>query len=299
MNTKLHLKPQFVDVVMNDPYRIHVKKSDCQYLESIFHFHDNNIYELVWIKESFGKRIIGDHVDEFTTDDLVLMAPKLPHKWINDNLFYEPGSTLRAKTIVIHFNGNLLLSTFGSSESRNDIEQLLKNAKRGIRLTGQDSRKVRTIIRRLDHSQGLKRGIKLLQIMDIFSRSEEYELLASPAYKVSLRAKESKRMNDVYDHIFKHFQMEITLDEVAAIAHMTPNAFCRFFKTHSNYSFVDFLNSIRINHACKLLGNPDVSVTGVCFQSGFNNTANFNKCFKKKIGKTPIQYRVNLQELAK
>lgn len=234
MDTNLRLKPQFVDVVMDDQYRLHVKKSDCPYLESIFHFHDNNVYELVWIKESFGKRIIGDHVDEFAAGDVVLIGPNLPHKWINDNQFYEPGSTLRAKTTVIHFNGSILLSTFGSSESRTDIEQLLKSAKRGIRLFGQDNRKVRLIIRRLDNEQGLKKGIRLLQITDIFSQSKDYELLAGPTYKVSLGAKESKRMNDVYDYIFKRFQTTITLDEVATIAHMTPNAFCRFFKTHSN-----------------------------------------------------------------
>ena len=299
MSSNLHLKPQFVDVVMGDQYRIYVKKSDCSYLESIFHFHDNNVFELVWVKESFGKRIIGDHVDEFVAGDVVLIGPNLPHKWINDNLFYEPNSTLRAKTTVIHFNGSILLSTFGSSESRNEIEQLLKNAKHGIRLLGQDNRKVQMIIRRLDNEQGLKKGIMLLQIIDIFSQSKDYELLASSAYKISLGAKESKRMNDIYDYIFKRFQTIITLNDVAAIAHMTPNAFCRFFKTHSNFTFVNFLNEIRINHACTMLGNPNISVTDVCFQSGFNNTANFNKCFKKKTGKTPMQYRVDLQKLAK
>jgi len=299
MDTNIRLKPQFVDVVMGEQYRIHVKESDCPYLESIFHFHDNNIYELVWVRESFGKRIIGDHVDKFTADDIVLIGPNLPHKWINDNQFYEPDSKLRAKTTVVHFNGNILLNIFGSLESRGNIEQLFKNATRGIHLTGQDNRKVKMIIRRLNNEQGLKKGIKLLQIMEIFSQSKEYELLASPAYKVFFRAEESKRMNDVYDYIFKRFQTKITLNEVSAIAHMSPNAFCRFFKTNTTFSLVDFLNNVRINHACTLLGNPDISITEVCFQSGFNNTSHFNKCFKKKNGITPIEYRINLQELAK
>ena len=114
----------------------------------------------------------------------------LPHKRINDNRFYKHDNMLRAKTTVIHFNGSILLSTFGSSESGGDIEQLLNHARRGIR-------KLQMIIRRLDNEQGLKKGIRQLQIMDIFSHSRDYELLASPTYKVSLGAKESKRMNDV------------------------------------------------------------------------------------------------------
>ena len=65
---------------------------------------------------------------------------------------------------------------------------------------------------------------------------------------------------------------------------MTQTAFCRFFKSKTQKSFVQFLNEIRIGHACKLVLNETYSIADVCYESGFNNFPSFNKFFKTFTG---------------
>ena len=88
--------------------------------------------------------------------------------------------------------------------------------------------------------------------------------------------------------IIKHDEVH----DVAYIANMTPNAFCRYFKQRTNKTFVNFLIDIRIGNACKLLAkNNDLSITEISYKSGFNNLANFNRKFRAMKGITPSEFR--------
>jgi AraC-like DNA-binding protein len=88
-----------------------------------------------------------------------------------------------------------------------------------------------------------------------------------------------------------HYESPLTLEDVAAQAHMTPQAFCRYFKKHTRHTFVSFLNQVRINEACKKLtdGSYD-SVSTVAYNCGFNSITNFNRVFKSVTGKSPRDY---------
>ncbi|MBS1567470.1 MAG: helix-turn-helix transcriptional regulator, partial [Bacteroidetes bacterium] len=77
----------------------------------------------------------------------------------------------------------------------------------------------------------------------------------------------------------------------AAMANLTVEAFCKYFKTRTRKTYINFLNEIRINNACRLLSASEEPVTGICFASGFNNLSHFNRLFKKNNGMTPLEYR--------
>ncbi|MEO9003498.1 MAG: AraC family transcriptional regulator, partial [Ginsengibacter sp.] len=89
----------------------------------------------------------------------------------------------------------------------------------------------------------------------------------------------------------QNFTDVITLPQIAAVANLTPPAFCNFFKKKTQKSFSEFLNELRIGHACKLLQNLELSIADVCFKSGYQNMTNFNSFFKRITSKTPSQYR--------
>lgn len=89
---------------------------------------------------------------------------------------------------------------------------------------------------------------------------------------------------------------DISMPEMANLCHMTPQSFCRFFKTRTKSTFVDFLNDIRISHARKLLMESDEqTIAEVAYLCGYKNLSNFNKLFKNKTGVTPKEYKKNLQ----
>ncbi len=80
----------------------------------------------------------------------------------------------------------------------------------------------------------------------------------------------------------KNIENEVSLQEVADIASLSKNAFCRYFKQRTNKTFFEFLIEIRIEKACGLLIKyPDLSVTEIAELCGFKNISNFNRKFKE------------------
>ncbi|MEP1954955.1 MAG: AraC family transcriptional regulator, partial [Algoriphagus sp.] len=107
---------------------------------------------------------------------------------------------------------------------------------------------------------------------------------------------EKDKMGDILDYILKNFKEKITLQEVSSMANMSESSFSRYFKSRVNKSFSDFLGDVRISNARKLLQDEDLNISQVCFESGFPTLSNFNKQFKDRIGKTPLNYKKEYNE---
>lgn len=283
------MKAQFIEVPSLGGKNVHLKNVSEAYLSSPLHFHD--LCELVFIKESHGTRIVGDHIQEFQQHDLVLIGPNLPHIWYNDPVFYEPGSVLRAEAIVVYFPEELLASFLDDEQYVLSIKSFMIRASHGIRFYGDTALKVGRQLEEISNSSGLPRLANLLLICDNLLHSETWEMLSSPGYQFRLNQSDTKRVNNIYVYVMQNFKEEIFLTDVAAIANLTPAAFCRFFKKHTGKSFSGFVNELRIAHACKLLYNLELSISAICFESGFQNMTNFNKFFRRIKNCSPSQYR--------
>lgn len=283
------MKPQLIDIPFENKRTIQVKKVDAFYLSNPLHFH--HLCELVWIEQSFGKRIIGDHVDNFSDGDLVMMSPDLPHIWQNDAIYLRRKKGYRAKATVIYFPPDILSNLSDEPSVIQPTQDLIRKASRGLKFFGDTHVKVTALLREIGDSSGLKKILCFLNIVEILSHSTEYDLLASISYKNAYGAKDTDRINIVYQFVMHNFHRSISLEEIAGIISMSPSAFSRFFKSRTQKSFVQFLNEIRIGHACKLLQNLDYSISDVCYECGYNNLTNFNKFFKGLKKKTPSEYR--------
>ena len=84
---------------------------------------------------------------------------------------------------------------------------------------------------------------------------------------------------------------DISLEEIAKVANLSPTAFCRLFKQRTNRHFVEYLNEVRISNACKFLLETSLNVSEIAFQCGYKTLSNFNKIFKKTTGLAPKEYR--------
>src|SRR5690606_14283265 len=82
-----NMKPQLInlDFIMKGDFMM--KEITAPYFVNIHHFHDD--YELVYVVESSGKRIIGNSIGNFKKQDMVLVSPSLPHAWFNDREYYD------------------------------------------------------------------------------------------------------------------------------------------------------------------------------------------------------------------
>lgn len=286
------MKARIIDSGINEEKSIRIKKIDQFFLNSPFHFH--NTCEIVLVEQSFGKRIVGDNIEDFLEGDLVFMAPNLPHIWQNDAIFFLKKKEYRVKATVVYFSPSLLLQLAENKESKKRIQLFLEEASRGLLYNGDTRKKVQKLLIAISNKETFEMASVFFEVLHLLFNSTEYNCLASKGFKHSYTSKDVGRLNDVYQFIFNNFKRNITLREVASGANMSITAFCRYFKNHTQKSLIHFINEIRIEHACKLLRDTNYSISGVCYESGYNNTVHFNKWFKSITHRTPSEYRRDL-----
>ena len=93
------------------------------------------------------------------------------------------------------------------------------------------------------------------------------------------------------EYIKNNLDKALNRDKVARICNMSPGYFSRIFRDRTGFTFSHLLNKFRVEHACSLLDETNLSVYEIAFQSGFNDQSYFNKVFKKYRGRTPSEYR--------
>ena len=129
------------------------------------------------------------------------------------------------------------------------------------------------------------------------NRTNELGLESEYLHQLTSWFKKSGRINIVFNHVRNNFKEEVTLPEIANKAGMTVPSFCRYFKKITNKTFIQFVNEYRLVHASKLLAEQPMSITDVCFESGFNNFSHFNKSFKAFTGQNPSEFRNRLKKV--
>jgi AraC-like DNA-binding protein len=254
-----------------------------------WHYHTH--LEFVLINKSTGKRMVGDHIGYFGENDLVFMGTLLPHVWVNDPIYLNRQAKEQADALVLHFTEDFLGEEFINIPEMDNLRKVLKLADRGMALRGKTREKINELIRKMPEMSGLQRLSSLLLIFDIMSTTTEYDQLASPHFVQNFHYECSDRFKKITGYIMKNFDKDISLAEIASVGNMGVTAFCNFFKEQFRVTFVEYLTTVRIGHACKLLSENDRKVVEVAYECGFKNLANFNRQFKKLKDMTPSDYR--------
>lgn len=100
-----------------------------------------------------------------------------------------------------------------------------------------------------------------------------------------------ERIHSMCFYIEQNCQKNLTLESVAEVSGFSRFYFSRVFKQITSYSFVEYLNIQRIQHAAELLSDISQPITDIAFKVGFNSISSFNRAFKNQIGYSPRQYR--------
>jgi AraC-like DNA-binding protein len=254
------------------------------------HFHSD--YELNMVLNTSGKRIVGDTIEQFENEDMVLVGPGLPHAW-------KASSNDDTHVITIQFNEEIYNSFLLGKRVFAPILELLERSKRGIIFSGYSFNNIRQKLLLLSKSRGFSASLDFFSILNDLATAEEQRLIASPAYDSSLlmRDSRSRRIEKICQYIEDNFNKEITLIEIAGLVNMSESAVSHFFKKRTSRTFISYLTEVRIGHAARLLAETTQSISDVCFQSGFENLSNFNRTFKKHKHQTPSEYRMDLQKI--
>ncbi len=283
------MKPPLQKSPISDNHAFEVKWLTESHFDPNWHFHSE--YQLFIVIHGTGTRFVGDHVSAFKKNDLVFTGPNLPHLWQSDPEYFNSDTELKTEGIVVYFHENFLGSDFLHKNETYKIKQLFQKAQRGMEIYGSTAEKAKVLMQELLVVEDFDRILTMLNLLNLLANSIEFNLLATEGYTNLLEETESDRMNRVHAYVMKNFREKISLEEVAAIANMSPTSFSRYFKIHANKTFSDFLTEIRIGYSCKLLIEKKISIADACYESGFNTLSNFNRQFKEVTHHSPLEYR--------
>lgn len=283
---KMKVLPFTVPKTSKEAFRLQV--DDVPYLYDKLHQHPE--IQIMLIVEGEGTLIAGDYVGRFQSGDLFILGSNLPHVFRNDENYYQPKSKLRAHAVSIYFNESYFGEQFWQLDELSVIRSLATQAERGLVVEGRLKADVIEFIKIIQRQNGLSKIILFFQALKAVTESKELKPLSVSAYTEGYTLQEGKRMNDILHFTFRESHRKIYIDEVAQVANLSTEAFCRYFKLRTMKTYTNFLNEVRISQACKLLIQNEVSIQEICQQSGFSNLSNFNRIFKKVKGKTPNTY---------
>ena len=259
------------------------------YMYDKWHYHEE--LELNLILQGSGTRFVGDNIQQFKDEDLVLVGSKLPHVWKNDDKYYQESPNLKAEAILIQFSLDFLGAYFLNLPEITPIQAVFSKAERGLMIYGNARKLVKKMMLEMIDTDNTSRLLILLQILRNIALTDDVQPLSSPGFITLYQNENPDKINKIYEYITNNFQEKIVLQEVAELSHMNVSSFCRYFKKVTKKSFIEFVNEIRIGYACKLLSIHNRNVTEACFESGFRNLSYFIRTFKAFTGASPSVYK--------
>lgn len=246
--------------------------------------HQHEEIQLSYIIEGFGTLIVGETVNDFRTGDVIVIGSQLPH--VFKSILNHAN---QSQMITLFFTRNSFGDSFFDLETLKEINPFFQRTSHGFKVTS-NLNEIRRLFLEVENASKFNRFLILLKIISLMTDSD-YNSLSSFRYHKKYSHVESIRMRRVFEFILNNYTEHINLNDVSNVAHMTRNAFCKYFKKRTGKTFVEFLNELRIEHAIRDLKSTNgYTIAEIAFRAGFKNISNFNKTFKKIKNDVPSAY---------
>jgi AraC-like DNA-binding protein len=283
------MKPLLLKVGANAASSFDIRYEKVAYFENPWHYHPE--FELTLVIKSTGIRFIGDSIEPFEEGDLVLMGSNLPHYWRNSDSYYSAGSRLEAEAIIMRFRLDVWGGQLLNAPEMESIQNLLKRVGQGIHFPLKTTSKILPVLLQTLETSGTERLICWLRIFEILAQEKTFRTLSQKSFSGLNPGEDSSRVDRVLAYIQAHLSERISLNDMATIANMNKTAFCRYFKQQTNKTFIDVLNEIRVQSACRLLLDSGKDISGIAYECGFQDVPYFNQVFKERKGMSPSVFR--------
>ena len=128
----------------------------------------------------------------------------------------------------------------------------------------------------------------VVRLLSIFS---EHLSMLSNQIVVQQENSEPPVIRRAKEFINEHQTEDLTLGQVAKAVNTSTFYFCKMFKKATGINFTDYLSRVRIEKSKNLLLNPNLRVSEIAFEVGFQSLTHFNRVFKRVLGQSPTDYR--------
>ncbi|HRO44805.1 AraC family transcriptional regulator [Agriterribacter sp.] len=263
-------------------------KIDCgENLSNAWHYHPE--IELILIKNSEGTRIIGTSVENFKNNDLLLIGKNLPHAFLHEERFLQNKDN-PPEAMVLQFHENFLGSDTLLRPEFREIQQLLSTACQGLFVEDHARTRIIPMIEKIFEAVSLDRIIILLNILKILTERNTCRTLIKTE-PVHAKYAEDPRITSILDYTYANYDEHIRIDDVAKIANLTRESFCRYFKTSTNKTYLEFLTAFRISKACNMIKYDQRSIKEIGYSCGFDSLSNFYYQFRRIMKLSPLEFK--------
>ena len=259
--------------------------------DSCYHFHPE--HELIFIESGEGRRHVGESVEPYSAGDLVLIGSNLPHVYLRRQV--RAGES---NSIVLQFRPDCFGAEFWERPELQGIQRLLWRANRGLVFSSSLVARVQPVLVELTTATSARRVRLFLEILDTLANASARSLLIQ-GNGPSASQSDVQRIDRIIDFLEANYGRGITLAEAARVVSLSQSSFSRFFSRATGRRFIEFLNEMRVTHACQCLTQTDQPILEICFECGFTSLSNFNHRFVKMIGMAPRAYREHTRETAR
>jgi len=246
--------------------------------------HQQPTWELSYIISGEGERIIGNTREPFHSGDVTLIVPQMPHCWI-----FNPEKTDKdgmIENITITFSDELLETTARSYPETVQMIERLRKLPESILFVKHTAHRLVNLLNEMSSQTAPVQLFLLLQIIMLMASSDEHKVIGH----FNLSSIE-QRVRNIETFITCNYKRSITLADLSRHIGMNQTSLCKFLKRHHGKTFTECLNECRMAEACNLLAQTDLTISEVCYRSGFNDVPYFCRIFKQKKGMTPTEYR--------
>ncbi|WP_183558868.1 AraC family transcriptional regulator [Mucilaginibacter sp. SP1R1] len=256
------------------------------------YLHRHKETQITWIQQGEGTLIAGNNMHDYSAGDIFVLGANLPHVFKSNPEYFVQDSNKQIEALTIFFNPEGTLAPLFDLPELKSSKMFMQQHQQGFKIPHHITDKIAQMMSALKNASGPDQLIQFLNLVKgLTNIKSKLDPLSSYGNLPAITENEGIRIGNIYNFIMQHYSEEITLEDVAKVAFMTPESFCRYFKKHTGHTFISFLNEIRINEACKkLIAHKFESINTVAYKCGFKSITNFNRVFKYVIGNSPRGY---------
>lgn len=247
-------------------------------------WHQHIELEMILMTEGQGTSYVGNYVGNYNVGDIFFLGSNLPHT------FQKSTEEMVASAVVVQFTEDFWGKDFMELPECRQLKKLFDISQKGLRVKDSVKIKLKPMIEQLEHTAGFQRILQLCNCLIVIADKTSYERLSTQDI-LQFNPKQKERIDAIFQYTIQHFQEAFSVNDVAKNVNMSVPAFCSYFKKCTKKTYIDFLNEVRIGHACKQLMDTQMTVAEIAYESGYNTLVNFNKQFLKLKKSTPSNYR--------
>ncbi|MGI6570579.1 MAG: AraC family transcriptional regulator [Caldicoprobacterales bacterium] len=261
--------------------------------EAVYHYHD--FVEICYVYSGTGYHLVSDKTHKVSKGDLFIINYDMTHtfyrendeeKLVTYNILFTP-SFLDKMLIDLNDFSSLTMSYLFKDNWNTDILQ------EDLKLRGEDQADFDLLVNRIYNEYTLrKKGYiniiraymieLIIKILRYFNCKNEDE---------SIQEKKVMAIDSIMNYLQTHYSRGFDLNELALKCFFSKNYLCKIFKEITGITITEYMQTLRITEASKLLETTDKKITDIAMEVGFSDYKSFNSVFKRIKGITASQYR--------